>query len=141
VGAWGEGNLENDAAADWLVDLTESPKTRTVRRALKAATGEFGEMELTADVACEALAAAEVVATALGRPPDADEETVGELQALTRRLRRIEAQRHRARAAVAAVADPRQSELYHLWHEGDGNDGDAGKWDAVVADLARRLEA
>jgi hypothetical protein len=79
-----------------------------------------------------ALAAAELVAYALGRPPARPEPR---LVALAAALPGLEAHAPLAAQAVTLAGDPEHSELADLWHE----DGPNAAFDAVVADLRRRL--
>jgi hypothetical protein len=69
LGAWGNGSFDNDAAMDWLLDLTDRDDLELVRDALAAAAGP-PTFYLDADLASEAVAAAEVVAIAAGAPGD-----------------------------------------------------------------------
>jgi hypothetical protein len=138
MGAWGAGVFANDTAADWAGDLVEGGSEETVREALATAAEPPADAYLDADEGSEALAAAEVVAAAAGRPtaPDAYSEDViawagrhpdlgaDELIAL-------------ATAAVDRVTGE-NSELNELWHE----DGPGpNEWDEAVAELRRRLAA
>ena len=80
MGAWGKGSFENDMALDWLFEFRSNPSERTLldvfegiyprphrgildrilRREVPRSTYQTGEC---------VVAAAEVVATLLGRPP------------------------------------------------------------------------
>lgn len=66
MGAWGVGSFENDDALDWAYKLEKAPDFGVVRSALEAVTE--GDAHLHAPTCSEAIAAAEVVAAALGRP-------------------------------------------------------------------------
>lgn len=65
AGAWGVGSFENDDAADWSSACSQSLGIGPVVRALNDV---FSPGYLEAPQAAEAIAAAEVVAAALGRP-------------------------------------------------------------------------
>jgi len=66
MGAWGEKAFENDSALDWLAEL-EAGGLPALRAALSTvAQTEEGEY-LDADAGARAIAAAEIVAAALGR--------------------------------------------------------------------------
>ncbi|MEW1585949.1 DUF4259 domain-containing protein [Micromonospora vinacea] len=63
MGAWDSGPFDNDTAADWCGDLDDadvSKRPDLVREALTRAAGEEGYLD--ADGACEAIAAAAIVA-------------------------------------------------------------------------------
>ena len=64
MGAWGIGAFENDDAADWVAELETADNADVLRRALSLEVG--GYVELPAGAI--AVAAAEVVASGLGRP-------------------------------------------------------------------------
>jgi hypothetical protein len=130
MGAWGEGVLENDAALNWLGDLEEQPQIQTVTIALSDAAAETDYLD--AGLGCEALAAAELVAYALGRPPSEPDER---LASLADELDGLREHAGLASRAVAVVADADRSELTDLWTE----DGPNPTWDAVLADLRARL--
>ncbi|TYB90924.1 DUF4259 domain-containing protein [Micromonospora sp. WP24] len=63
MGTWDSGPFDNDTAADWCGDLDDAEATNRpamVREALSRAAGEDGYLD--ADIACEAIAAAAIVA-------------------------------------------------------------------------------
>ncbi|MBM4364803.1 MAG: DUF4259 domain-containing protein [Deltaproteobacteria bacterium] len=60
MGAWGTGNWDNDDALDWIGELGEA---RDLERVLTGPGTDTG-------MCCRALAAAGVIAAALGRPGD-----------------------------------------------------------------------
>jgi hypothetical protein len=128
MGAWGSGHFENDAAMDWLFDL-DVEGVDVIRRALTAAVTLPENLE-TND-ACEALAAAAVVASARdgqrsGLPP-------GVLDWLERhQLEVTDDDTKLAASAVARVST--NSELAELWREANDED-----WTAIVGELGRRL--
>jgi hypothetical protein len=62
----GTGHLENDTAGDWAVELSASKDLSSIRRAI-AQVIETGDEFLDADVACEGLAACEVIGRLKGR--------------------------------------------------------------------------
>jgi poly-gamma-glutamate capsule biosynthesis protein CapA/YwtB (metallophosphatase superfamily) len=130
AGAWGEGNFENDDAMDWAGACAKSTSAAFVRAAFEPAlTGAM----LEAREAAIAVAAAEVVAAALGKPgPDLPPELKtwierrppGELAGLA----------PTARKALARVRDPSVSELHQLWSQGKPNG-----WALAIAYLEARL--
>ncbi|MGS2617117.1 DUF4259 domain-containing protein [Micromonospora sp. LZ34] len=71
MGSWDSGPFDNDTAADWCGDLDDADTAQRpalVREALTRAAGEDGYLD--ADIACEAIAAAAIVAAQLpgGQP-------------------------------------------------------------------------
>src|SRR5947209_19498458 len=77
MGAWGVLAFDNDTANDWAYDLESADDLSLVQGALDKVE-RLGAGYLDADVACEALAACEVVARLKGRPGyiNADTEKV-----------------------------------------------------------------
>ena len=131
MGAWGVGNLENDDALDWLGDFIEDGDPAAVREALDlVADADQGDY-LETQECCAALAAAEVLATAGGRPPpDVPPDLAGWAQG-----RAFGADLYNLALAVLARITA-SSELAELWAEGDDSD-----WRAVVDDLEKRLRS
>ena len=131
MGAWGLGAFENDDALDWVAELEEDESGDAVRRALDAAADAGGYLE--APEGAEALAAAEVVAAAAGRPGEGLPEEVEAWVAAHGGAVAGEAERARRAVDRVAAAD---SELRELWEEAEGS---AGPWHELLADLRRRL--
>ena len=131
MGAWGVGNFDNDDAADWAYELTESDGTGVLMAALEEA-GVAGYLE--APVACIALAAAEVVAALLGNPGKALPDEMRKWVAVND----VEVEHDLlslSRAAVKRVKE--DSELRELWQ--DSNDFE--QWLSLQDDLIKRLGA
>lgn len=130
MGAWGTGPFENDAASDWVYDLEDADDLALALDALaRVDTAEY----LDADDAAVAIAAAEVLAAAGGRPRG---ELPPEVSAwVTRTAVSIDAEH--AEAASAAIRRVRgdASELAELWAEA----GDPG-WERELDDLETRLQ-
>ncbi len=110
MGAWGLLFDENDDAADWLADFADAPDWSTVDAAL-ALDDEYVE----APDASNALAAAEIVAAAHGRPSprlalEISDWAAGQTDAASQRIAT-------ARDAATRVRD--DSELRELWEETD----------------------
>jgi glutathione S-transferase len=133
MGAWGTDTFENDTALDWANDLASRgwPHVEdTLARALSV-----GAKYLDADLACEALAAADTVARALGSRGQVDAYTEAiDAWVAAQRSRPNASLVARARAAVERVLGP-NSELAELWADSD----DADDWTAVVGKLRARL--
>ena len=66
MGAWGTDTFDNDTACDWAASLEDYEDLSLVTSALQAAIDE-SEDYLDAEVACQALAACEVLARLHGR--------------------------------------------------------------------------
>jgi hypothetical protein len=127
MGAWGAGTFDNDDALDWLDDLVDGASD-AIRGALEATEAE----SIEAPDASSALAAAEVVAAALGNPAA---DLPGEVSDW------LEANGAKSAAALAPLARQAveriraNSELKDLWEETDPSE-----WTAAVDDLHKRLE-
>jgi len=133
MGCWGIGNFDNDDALDWASNLGESLGLDPVDRVLRApCNGEY----LEAPDACEALAAAEVVAALLGHPagdlPVDVARWIAEHRGLNARPYRDAALAH-VRATLG-----NNSELRALWAE---NEPDFPFWKATVEALIARLSS
>lgn len=110
MGAWGMLFDENDDAADWLADFADAPDWSTVDAALA-----LDEAYVEAPEASNALAAAEIVAAAIGRPSarlaaEMSGWAAGQTDAATQRIAS-------ARDAATRVRD--DSELRALWEDSD----------------------
>jgi uncharacterized protein DUF4259 len=130
AGAWGSGSFENDDALDWAKEFEEKPTMAFVVASLKRVTGD-GYIE--APEASAAIAAAEVVAAAAGKPSPTLPTGVAAWAAKQSRSDAT-AQLPLARQAVARVARGERSELRDLWQESN-----AGAWQAAISDLENRL--
>lgn len=127
---WGSGLFENDDAMDFLDDLLEDPDLGLVEAALaEAARPPDGLLPPSSGAA--ALAAAELVAAALGR---ASAELPAEVRPSLRALRGLEALAPLARAAVDGAAGE-GSALRGLW----AAEGELDAWLAEVGALRGRL--
>ena len=133
MGAWGVGPFENDDEADWAYELEASTGDAALMDAFEAVLGHDAEVvDLTP--AANAIGAAEVTATALGKP--AAELTDGVAAWIAANREAVTAATaERALEAVIQVA--RHSELRVLWDEAP----DAAAWRASIEALIRRLAA
>jgi hypothetical protein len=125
------GNFANDDATDWVYELEESSGPDVLKEAFKALTGN-GYPD-TPDC-CIALAAAEVVAAAKGKPsPDLpddvrkwidDQDNLNAITAL-------------AKSAITAVNKiSAKSELRDKWEDSNS----WHEWQQVQEDLRKRLQ-
>lgn len=134
MGAWGFRCFENDDALDWVSnDLAGAEDFSPVIEALQTVAEMDEEEYLEMPQAGAALAAAEVVAAGLGRPaPDLPPEVMEWIEA------------HPAEDVCSPVAlaltvvgrVARNSEMQGNWLQPHGEE----KWQAVLADLKRRLQ-
>ena len=132
MGAWGAGSFENDYAMDWTAGLVEAADASALVEAFDAmpAPGEF----LDSPEASMALAAAEVVAAAMGaQGPNLPAEVIDWVRVHQSEVTPGLAKRAQD-AAARIVAD---SDLRQLWEESDS----FAEWQKVVLDLLRRLGA
>lgn len=74
MGAWGHGTFDNDTACDWSYGLEECEDLTLVRETLSRVLAHAEEY-LDSEVACEALAACEVVARLKGNWGERDAYT------------------------------------------------------------------
>jgi hypothetical protein len=133
MGAWGHGSFENDSALDWLGELLDG-KASLVKKALQTVAKYPADEYLDADDASAALAAAELVAAALGKGDERLNKNATEWLA----AHRDEAAKVGADLAHRAVDRVyRESELRELWDE----NGPQTPWHADVEELLRRLKA
>lgn len=141
MGAWGIKTFENDGAMDWLGEFLEAPGEQTILRAFSpepavARPGLLGRLmgkkpgivpaELDGE---EVLAAAEVVATILGKPGAYNPE---ELASPPNVALRPETPQKALSAIDRVMAN---SNLKDCWQETE----DFEAWKAEVADLRSRL--
>jgi len=130
AGAWGEGSFENDDALDWIGQCTQSTGTKVVSTTLTAA---LKAQYIEAPEGSAAVAAAEVVAAAQGKPNPGIPK---ELRAWLERQPKAElaALSSLARQVLRKVRDPKASELKQLWSEGKSN-----RWESRIAELEARI--
>ena len=131
MSGWGTGSFENDEAQKFLNELS-SLAPSDLKEMLARAAG--GEDYLTAPESSVVVAAAEIVATAKGAPPQA---VPGEIAEWVRQFEGAPSaeMNELARRAVNKVRV--NSELKDLWQEAEGlND-----WSARLRELEERLGA
>ena len=138
MSAWDTGTFDNDTAAAWVERLRAGGDADTVKEALDAATDPESADQLTEDDGCRALAAAEVVAIAVGHPPQVDPPDQELLDGLTTWVGehpQVSVLGPVARRAADRVAQP-GSPLRESWFE---DEDDAARWTKVLDDLRARL--
>jgi len=130
AGAWGPGTFDNDDALDWVHLCTESKGSAVIASAFKNA---MQPGTLQAPEGAAAVAAAEVVAAAKGKPSNRLPE---ELSNWLDHQPKQEIAKFAAvaRKALTRVKDPHVSELGQLWEESADK-----QWAEAVAELEARL--
>jgi hypothetical protein len=130
MGAWGCGVFENDDAATWVADLEHASNMDVLAQVIGAIVDV--QHYLSASDCSRGLAAAEVVAALLGRPPLELPEEVTDF------VDRVDVEPPGSLVIMACRAIDKigmNSELKDLWEEGD----EADLWRDSLADLRRRL--
>ena len=135
LGSWSANNFGNDDALDWLDFLSDGGNHEIIADALKDITDAPQEEFLDAVVCCQALAAAEMVACALGTPPEHDYPESAKVWIEENPFTVTEELASLAIKAVDRIEI--DSELKELWEEGEGRD----EWYKVLEDLKLRLAA
>ncbi|MBY0566111.1 MAG: DUF4259 domain-containing protein [Hyphomonadaceae bacterium] len=131
MGAWGSGHFDNDDAGDFVGELVDSKNWSVVEAAFDAVLSIGDGDYLEAPEASMAVAAAAIVAHALGTlaaniAPE-DVPAIGALGSPDTALVT------KARAAVARLK--KQSELGDLWEEA----GEKDEWLATIDQLEQAL--
>ena len=131
MGAWGKGTFDNDIALDWVGCLNDMEDLTLIRETI-AEVLSTGSEDLELELACEALAACEVVAWLKGNCGKRDGYTEG-VEAWVRQhpIAPPAELVHRAVQALDRIASP-PSELL------EEAEGDA-EWRALLTDLRARV--
>ncbi|BAQ45248.1 hypothetical protein NS228_06875 [Methylobacterium indicum] len=132
MGAWGLGAFENDGAFESFCRVRDG-KIDAIAQAFASALAQADYLEV--DAGQNAVAAAEMVATAYDRPdrklPDDIRDIIA---AQAARIRDVPELIGQARASLARVLTD-GSEIAELWDEV----GESAEWRERVTDLDRRL--
>lgn len=133
MGAWGAGSFENDSASDFFYFVEEAVDPgEVIALALDRAIGQAEHLDL--DASCEAIAAAELLASCAGQPPDALPDQIRAWTAANAH----EPHQPEVEQALQAVSRVRaESELRELWEETEGKPENA--WLPEVDGLLYRL--
>jgi len=136
MGCWAINSFGNDDAADWVSELTDASDLSPVQSAIAAVlTVDGGYLE--APDASQALAAAEVIAAALGNAGPA----ASSQEELIEWLGRVKPEPGEALVEQATQAIDRilaeESELRELWEDTD----EYAEWKNDVESLRGRLRA
>ncbi|GAA1576934.1 hypothetical protein GCM10009789_33130 [Kribbella sancticallisti] len=137
MGTWDPSVFGNDEAADWAGELAENGTVTAVEQLLTTIAGYPLTEYLEVGTGSSALAAAEVVAAAIGKPTASTPYNKEVLEWATRHPE-LESLRSVARAAAERVRTP-ESELLEVWEEEEVDTRDREAWENSVADLVTRL--
>lgn len=131
MGTWGHGNLENDAASDWLYEWQELKTPGFVEGTLD----ELLESSRPDPRLCqEALAASEVVAAWNGHPAeDFDPEVLPVVQQVDVDEDELDELKQKAKSAITIISG--DSGLLRQWENNLG----VADWRSALLNLARRL--
>lgn len=134
MGAWGAGPFENDAAGDFVAEMTHREDSNDgIVEALQHVVDAEDYLEV--DEGGSAIAAAELVAAALGRGLETMPKS---LVLLVERLRpRADAELAKLAARAVERVTGDASEVAELWAE----NGPDNEWQPFVASLRERLAA
>ncbi|HLJ86274.1 MAG TPA: DUF4259 domain-containing protein [Candidatus Angelobacter sp.] len=131
MGAWGTGNFENDDASDWMFELEDSSGVALLKAVFaKVEKNAYPE----APDCCVALAAAEVVAAAKGKPSEDLPEEARNWIDRQAKLDDIKVLDKVAKKAIDRIRN--KSELKELWQDSE----DWPKWQQVLNRLEQRLQ-
>ena len=135
MGTWSAEPFGNDTAADWAYGLEETNDFSLIQETLDAVVQE--EDYLDADLAQEAVGAAETLAKLLGRGSQVDVYT----ESVDKWVQSVSLKPDAELLATADKALERiladESELKELWEEGD----EGGEWTTAIRDLQKRLRS
>ena len=136
MGAWSHEPFGNDTANDWADELEESSDFSIVEKAFNQII-EFSEEYIDADIACEAYAAAEVLAQALGEGTQDDtytEKIDAWLTKLTIKPNNLLIPKALRALDLLTTQD---SELDELWQDSD----EYTEWTVNIDELRELLKA
>ena len=142
MGAWGAGSFENAVASEWAADLADGGGVEMVRDTLAAAAACPAGEYLESDEGAEALAAAEVVAAAAGRPLRAVAMGSSGPHALAWAAAHPVAGTSELFALALAALDRvegAESELQDLWSADESAGAGSREWFGELEDLRNRL--
>ena len=131
AGVSGPGSFDNEDALYWAVECTSAKTVKPVATALGVA---IRNKPIEASEGAEAVAAAELVAAALGRP---NPKLPSQLRDWIKRqsLAQLAALAPDAQKALTRIADPEISELAQNWSQVQPN-----KWLESIVELQARLQ-
>ena len=126
MGAWTADSFGNDTALDYCAEVTGLDDLLATLKALEAETDY-----IDADLACEVLAAADIIAALIARPaPDLPDDLAPRLDAFA-----TPDDATIAATTNAVIRIRAGSELTELWDEAEGDD-----WSVAIDALLARLD-
>ncbi|WP_209138103.1 MULTISPECIES: DUF4259 domain-containing protein [Niastella] len=135
MGAWGHTNFDNDTALDFIGDVEEEGIDRIVS-AIDVINTIEEDAYVDADLATEALAAIEYIATAKDRmAEDFPEDAADWVKSHKAQLLIIRGIVGKSQRAIDRIKN--NSELKELWEETE----DFEKWNNVLDDLNTRISS
>ncbi|MEP1587595.1 MAG: DUF4259 domain-containing protein [Tateyamaria sp.] len=136
MGAWGVGIFQDDSSVDWIEDAYASGGPEAVRSALEDAANASAGDYLEYDEGTAARAAAEVVASAFGAPPELEDgDTMETLMEHSESVAEDDDLIALALRAIRRVA-AENSELHDLWSRAENT---ASQWMTATEGLETRL--
>jgi Domain of unknown function (DUF4259) len=130
AGTWGEGSFDNDDALDWVAKCTKTSNTTVVSTSIEAA---LKSPFIEAPEGSEAVAAAEVIAAAMGKPNPKIPSEISTWLEHQPKPDLIKLATH-AILALERIKDPKTSELSQLWSEEK-----TSNWLSKISELGVRL--
>lgn len=136
MGTWSHEPFGNDTAIDWAYELHDTHDFLLVEQAIQRVL-DCGPEYLDADLAVEAVAAAEVIAKALGRGTQSDAYTE-EVDAWLKSISVVPTStlRSKAHQAMSRILGS-DSELKELWEESE----DFESWESSIRLLQSAMGA
>ena len=136
MGTWSHEPFGNDTAIDWAYELQDTQDFLLVEQAIQRVL-DCGPEHLDADLAVEAVAAAEIIAKALGRGTQSDAYTE-EVDAWLKSISAVPTStlRSNAHQAMSRILAS-DSELKELWEESE----DLESWESSVRLLQSAMGA
>lgn len=136
MGTWSHEPFGNDDAIDWSYGLQDTKDFSLIEQAIQRVL-DCGPEYLDADTAVQAVAAAEIIAKALGRGTQSDSYTE-EVDAWLKSVSSVPTPdlRSRAHQALSRILGP-DSELKELWEESE----DLESWESSVRLLQSAVSA
>jgi hypothetical protein len=138
MGAWGVGSFENDDALDWLAAFREHPDEASVRETLTLIGEAEEDSFLDAADCADAIAAAETVAAARGRPLEVSLPDDGVAFLTGLRFAGVRELTQLALRALDRIRTDQNCELHDLWREAEEEEA-RSEWLAAVEELRERL--
>ncbi len=134
MGAWSVETFGNDTACDWIGNFLNEPGFKSVSEALEAVLDENDYLD--SDIACEALAACEVIARMKGNWGVRDSYSEEIDKWIEDNPQQVESDIvEKAEATIAKIIGD-NSELVELWDEGGKNE----TWHSKIDDLSTRIK-